>query len=88
MIGGGPSLRQYLQQVPFNIVHADILMLAKKKPSWLKPKDYIWTNEQKTIAESLGVKPTEIRRLLVQNYHLKTDGSLPLPECTTESLQL
>lgn len=80
MLGGSAPLRQYLKTVPFNTVHADILLDSPKKPVWASMQDYIWAKQQEKIAAGLGIPIAEMRHLMVQNYHSKKDDCLVLPE--------
>ena len=80
MLGGSAPLRQYLKTVPFNTVHADILLDSPKKPGWASIKDYAWVKQQEYVAKSLGMPLEEMRYLLVHNYHTQKYDAIQLPK--------
>jgi hypothetical protein len=80
MLGGAATLKKYLKAVPFNTVHADVLLGSKTKPGWIKEKDYFWVKEQQKVADNLGVVSSAMRRLLVQNFHLRHERAFELPD--------
>ena len=67
MMGTGRVLDNYLQRMPLNAVHADLVMNGKMDqcPQWMRPEDYQWMQEQKALLLAVSNTPEDAQGLLV-----------------------
>ena len=67
MIGSASALDSYLQRMPLNAVHADLVMNEKmdRCPQWMRPEDYQWMQEQKALLLAVSNTPEDAYGLLV-----------------------
>lgn len=65
LFGDLANLRAYLERAPFGSAHVDLLLEAKKPPTWSNATEHDWVREQAGVGASLGLDRAALVRFVV-----------------------
>lgn len=78
LFGDASRLWDYLARTPFSGVHADLLIIANKRPVWATTVQHKWVKEQRSLGQAIGLDPQELRAVIASQGQVHFAGASPL----------